>query len=71
LLTALGTDDGNLNALFRHASSAYLNAASGGVDSPLSTGDVIAIVCDGIATGQIEAAKNELAAANQLGCPLN
>jgi len=72
LLEALQLGGGGKNALARHAVAALLNAASGGVDSPMTPAEVIAAVQAAFdAQGTIESTKNTLAANNELGCPLN
>jgi len=71
LLEALGQGGGNQIALGRHAVAALLNAASYGVAYPVTADQIIALVQSAYATGQFEAAKNKLAAYNELGCPLN
>ena len=70
LLDALKRGGGGENALGRHAVAALLNAASGGVSAAFSEAQVIAMVQGAYASGDFEAAKNLLAAANELGCPL-
>ncbi|MGE0816202.1 MAG: hypothetical protein AB7O28_16445 [Vicinamibacterales bacterium] len=71
--TAVALGGGGVNALARHAVAALLSAASAGVNYPYSTADVIAIVqgTGAYAGLSVEARKNLLAAANELGCPLN
>ena len=74
LFEALGNGGGGVDALGRHAVAALLNAAAGsGVGYPYTTAQVIAIVRGtGAYSGQsVEARKNLLADANELGCPLN
>lgn len=71
LLEALGQGGGNQVALGRHAVAALLNAASYNVAYPVTADQIIALVQSAYATGQFEAAKNQLAAYNELGCPLN
>jgi hypothetical protein len=71
LLDALNLGGGGVNALARHAVAALLNAASSGVDASLSEAEVIQLVQDAETSGDFEAAKNTLAASNELGCPLN
>jgi uncharacterized repeat protein (TIGR01451 family) len=73
LLEAAGLGGGGVNALARHAVAALLNSASAGVDYPYTTAQVLAIVQGtGAFAGQsVEARKNLLEAANQLGCPLS
>lgn len=71
LLQALNLGGGGVNALARHAVAALLNAASSGVDASLTEAEVIQLVQDAETSGDFEAAKNTLAASNELGCPLN
>lgn len=68
LLQALEANGGGINALARHAAAALLNAASTGVDYPMSVAQVQTTV-DG--PGSIEARKNIFEGNNELGCPLN
>lgn len=68
LLQALNANGGGINALARHAAAALLNAASLGVDYPMTVADVQNAV-DG--TGTIEERKDAFATNNELGCPLN
>jgi hypothetical protein len=60
---------GGENALKRHATAALLNASSG-IDYPLTAAAVIALVQEAYATTAFEAIKDQLEAANELGCPL-
>lgn len=74
LLQALENGGGGLDALGRHAVAALLNAAAGsGVGYPYTTAQVIAIVrgTGSYSALSVEARKNLLADANELGCPLN
>jgi len=72
LLDALNAGGGGINALLRHSTAALLNAASADVDSEFTVAQVIALVQAALAPGgDIEGTKNTLAAANELGCPLN
>ncbi|HYN06527.1 MAG TPA: hypothetical protein VES67_03960 [Vicinamibacterales bacterium] len=73
LLQALNRGGGGVNALARHAVAALLNAASADVDYRYTTAEVLAIVRGtGVYAGRtIEERKDLLAAANELGCPLN
>lgn len=73
LLGALKQGGGGLMALGRHAVAALLNSASGDVDYPSNVPSVISAVNGACATGNasvIEALKDELDEANNLGCPL-
>lgn len=74
LLKAVWAKGGDVNALARHATAALLNSASADVDYPYSTAEVIKAVQDAIDNGgkdSLNAAKDLLASANELGCPLN
>ena len=62
---------GGERALARHAVAALLNAATGDVNYTLSISQVIASVQNAYATGEFEALKDQLDAANNAGCPLN
>jgi hypothetical protein len=48
-----------------------LNASSPDVDSDFTTAQVIALVQDAVASGNLKAAKNLVAASNEAGCPLS
>jgi hypothetical protein len=69
LLEALNRGGGGENALGRHAVAALLNAASS-VNAVYTEAQVIAMVQGAYASGDFEGAKDLLAAANELGCPL-
>jgi hypothetical protein len=71
LLEAVQLKGGKLNALMRHAVAALLNAAHPDVSYAMSSADVIAAVQDAVSSGEIEAAKDDLEAENEEGCPLN
>ncbi|HEX2382010.1 MAG TPA: hypothetical protein VHI95_05210, partial [Acidimicrobiales bacterium] len=71
LLEALQSGGGGINALARHAVAALLNASSPDVDSDFTTAQVIALVQDAVASGNLKAAKNLVAASNEAGCPLS
>jgi hypothetical protein len=60
---AIGLGGGGIKKLARHGTAALLSAAHPGVDYPLTVDQVIAAVRAGDA--------DTLAAANELGCPLN
>jgi hypothetical protein len=70
LYVALRSGGGGVDALGRHAVSALLNSAHASVSYPLSAADVITLVQNALATGDIEATKNLLASYNEAGCPL-
>jgi hypothetical protein len=76
--TAIQLGGGGENALARHATAALLNAHGGvansdgtTVASPYTVAEVIQMVQDAVEDETIEATKDLLAAANELGCPLN
>lgn len=66
LLDALSANGGNINALLRHSAAALLNASDANLNFAYNKAQVIAIVRDAFATGNYEAAKNLLAAQNEL-----
>jgi hypothetical protein len=74
LLDALNLGGGGVNALARHAVAGLLSSINSDVDYGLTPTEVIdktkAVINGGDAT-LIEATKNELAALNEKGCPLN
>jgi uncharacterized repeat protein (TIGR01451 family) len=71
LLEALVANGGGINALARHAVASLLNAASADVDFALTEAQVIALVQDAIASGDLEGAKDQLEDQNEQGCPLS
>ena len=73
LLQAVTAGGGGINALARHAVAALLNSTNPDVDSVFTTAEVIALVQAAVAGGPdaIQAAHLQLAAANELGCPLS
>jgi hypothetical protein len=75
---AIEAQGGGIYALARHATAALLNAYGGvpnadgtTVDYPYTAAEVIDMVQAAFANGTIEATKDLLAAANELGCPLS
>ncbi len=70
LLDALKRGGGKEMALGRHAVAALLNAANAGVNAMYSEAQVIAMVQAAYASGDFNGVKDQLAAANELGCPL-
>jgi hypothetical protein len=71
LIEALENGGGGVDALLRHAVAAVLNARAG-LDFPFTEAEIIAAVNAAIASGDaatIEALKNDLDEANNLGCP--
>jgi hypothetical protein len=73
LIQALENGGGGVDALLRQAVAAVLNAASPAIDYPLSVDEIVDAVNDAISSGDadaIEELKDELDAANNLGCPL-
>lgn len=71
LLNVLSAGGGGLNALGRHTVAALLNAGNAGVNSGLTTADVIAAFNAAYASGSYESQKNVFERLNELGCPLN
>lgn len=70
LIQALIRGGGGEAALGRHAVAALLNSVHSGVDYPLTSAQVIAIVQAAYTSGDFDGAKNQLAALNEQGCPL-
>ncbi|NNG16785.1 MAG: hypothetical protein HKM89_09910 [Gemmatimonadales bacterium] len=70
LYDAVTAKGGGENALGRHSVAALLNATHPDVAASLSEAEVIQLVQDAFSSGDFETAKNTLAAANELGCPL-
>jgi hypothetical protein len=71
LIAALENGGGGVDALLRHAVAAVLNARAG-LDFPFTEAEIIAAVNAAITGGDaatIEALKNDLDEANNLGCP--
>jgi hypothetical protein len=75
---AIWAQGGGANAFARHATAALLNAhakATGSigqfVNYPYTVAEVIQMVQDAVANGTMEATKDLLEAANELGCPLS
>jgi hypothetical protein len=79
---ALNLGGGGFYALVRHAAAAYLNACNAGVDYPYTITQIVTAVrtvfnggtatLPGITgTLNVNTLKDALAAANELGCPLN
>jgi hypothetical protein len=66
---ALALGGGDLNALLRHAVAALLNAASAGVDYPLTAAEVIAQTNAAIASGDYETTKDLFDQYNNLTAP--
>jgi hypothetical protein len=72
LIEGLGLGGGGVNALTRHAIAALLNAASPGVDYPLTVDEVIALVNGAFASGDpdtIESVKDTLEGFNEATAP--
>ncbi len=73
LLEALGLNGGGSAALARHAAAALLNADTD-INFPYTIDEVIALYRDGVGADAgpetVGSAKEKLAAANELGCPL-
>jgi len=70
LLEALQQGGGGVNALLRQAVAALLNAAHEDVEYSFSLAEVVEMVMDALDGGDVEATKNALEAANELGCEL-
>ena len=72
LLDVVSLGGGGLKALGRHTVAALLNAASGGVDYPLSAADVIAAFNDVFpgSNQEYNALKDLFVELNEAGCPL-
>ena len=70
LLQVLELGGGDLNALGRHTVAALLNSANPGVNSDLTTSQVIAAFNAAYRSGAYETQKNIFAAMNERGCPL-
>jgi hypothetical protein len=76
--TGVQLGGGDINALARHAVAALLNAHGGvanvptgeTVNYPYTVDEVIQLVQDAVPNDTVEATKDLLAAANELGCPL-
>jgi len=73
LLWTLGNGGGGLGALGRHTVAALLNSANPGVsaDYPYTTAQVVSMFNAVYPGGDYETLKNQFAAANEMGCPLN
>ena len=71
LAQVVGQGGGGIKALGRHTVAALLNAASPGVEYPLTTSQVISKFNAAYASGRYEATKNEFAALNERNCYLN
>jgi len=67
---AINLGGGDFNKLARHAVAALLSALSPDVDYPLTDAQVIAAVQAAVASGSAEPTASQLAAFNELGCPL-
>jgi hypothetical protein len=71
LIEALENGGGGVDALLRHAVAAVLNARAG-LDFPFTEAAIVAAVNAALTSGDpavIEALKNDLDEANNLGCP--
>jgi len=69
LLEALNLNGGKFSALARHAAAAILNACSD-INYKYSEAQIIAMVQAAFNSGNWSTAHNNLAAANEMGCPL-
>ena len=70
LMNALRQGGGGIKALGRHATAALLSSTHPNVAYPLGPADVIALVQQAVASGNVEPAHLLLASYNELGCPL-
>lgn len=70
LLDVVSNGGGGLKALGRHSVAALLNSAAG-VQSGLTTAQVISAFGAAYASGDFETQKNIFEGLNELGCPLN
>lgn len=68
---AVEFDGGGEYALARHAVAALLDSMHARVDYPYTKDEVIAVVRWAYEHADFETAKNQLATANEQGCPLN
>jgi hypothetical protein len=71
LLEAAGLGGGGFNALARHAVSALLNASNPNVSYGLTTTKIIELVQQAFKTNEPELIKDEFAALNEAGCPID
>lgn len=71
LYDALNARGGGQSSLMRHAVAAFLNASHDLFAYPLGVTEVLSITNDALDSGDLETAKNELAADNELGCGVN
>ncbi len=70
MIDALNAGGGGDYALGRHGVAALLNASNPDVDYKYTEAQVIAVVAGAMGTPGAEAAKNQLAAQNEAGCPI-
>jgi hypothetical protein len=70
LLQALELGGGGYKALARHAVAALLNASNPNVDADYGVDEVIALVQAAFQSGDFEPIKDQLADANEQGCPI-
>ena len=71
LFQALNAQGGGINALARHAVAALLNADSPEVDYDYDVAAVISMVQGAMPDGDIDGVKDDLADANEAGCPID
>lgn len=71
LFQALNAQGGGINALARHAVAALLNAASPDVDYDYGVAAVKSMVQGALPDGDIDGVKDDLADANEAGCPID
>jgi hypothetical protein len=70
-LEALSKKGGQEKALLRHATAALLNASSPDVNYYYSVNEFFSLVQLAYSSGKFHQAKDQLAAANEMGSPLN
>ena len=70
LLEGLEAKGGGLNALYRHAVAALLNAASDGLDYRYDVPTVLAMFVAALVSGDYETTKDAFEAASEGDCPL-
>jgi hypothetical protein len=71
LLEALNLGGGGFNALARHAAAAILGSANPLINYGLTSSQIIALVQKAVANNDPEPIKDELAAFNEIGCPID
>jgi hypothetical protein len=71
LLGALNLGGGGYAALARQAAAALLNASNPNVNFGLTSGQIVGLVQKAFTTGEPEQIKNEIAAFNEVNCPID